>query len=777
MTTTADSTNSQALPDAVRTHTTVTHWGAYDVDSDGTEILGVRPFPKDPDPSPIGQSLRSVTKSRVMRPSIRKSWLEGGPGTRGDLRGVDPFVEVDWDTAFELVAKELDRVRTEHGNRAIFGGSYGWSSAGRFHHAQSQLHRFLNVIGGYTSKRDTYSHAAGEVITPHILGHNYWDLQQEHTSTSVIAEHSDLVVSFGGIPMKNAQVQNGGMGKHTLRGWLEQAKDRGCEFINISPIRDDVMADLDADWMPIRPGSDVAVICGLMHTLETEGLADHDFLDVYCHGWPELRSYLVGEHDGVAKSAEWAAEISEIPAEAIRTLARSMAAGRTMLNIAWGVQRADYGEHTWWATVALAAVLGQIGLPGGGFGFGYGAVGSIGNGVTRMPFPALPQGENPVEDYIPVARIADLLERGGESYTYNGEDRVYPHIEVVYWAGGNPYHHHQDLNRLNRAWAQPATVIVHEPFWTATAKRADIVLPSTTPLERYDIGGSPREDFLFAMEPVIERVGESRDDYEIFTGIAACMGLEEAFTEGRTPQQWIRHFWDEFQTRFPEYPTYDEFVELGNVQHAHVPESTKNLLEAFRRDPVGNALPTPSGKIELYSEAIAGFDIDDCPPLPAFSEPKEWLGNAGTYPLHMISNQPPGRLHSQLDHGETSTNRKIAGRERMRIHPDDAGPRGLATGGTARVFNARGSCFVGVEVTESVRSGVIELPTGAWYDPVDPAIPGSPCRHGNPNVLTRDEGTTGLGQGPVAQSCLVDVEPAPGAPAPDPFSGPAFVKA
>ena len=198
------------------------------------------------------------------------------------------------------------------------------------------------------------------------------------------------------------------------------------------------MTELDADWLPIRPGTDVAVMLGLMHTLASEGMADLAFLDSHCHGWPQLHAHLMGSDDGVAKTAEWAAEISEIPAETIRALAPAMVSKRSMLNIAWGVQRAHAGEHTWWSLVALASVLGQIGLPGGGFGFGYGAVGSIGNGVTRLPFPALPQGENPVSDFIPVARIADLLERSGEAYTYNGEHKAYPHIELVYWGRREP---------------------------------------------------------------------------------------------------------------------------------------------------------------------------------------------------------------------------------------------------------------------------------------------------------------------------------------------------
>lgn len=754
--------------------TTVTHWGAFDVDSDGTEITGVRPFAKDPDPSPIGASLEAVTRSRVLHPSIRKSWLEGGPGTRGDLRGIDPFVAVDWQTALDLAAAELERVRTDYGNQAIFGGSYGWSSAGRFHHAQSQLHRFLTTIGGYTSKRDTYSHAAGEVIVPHVVGYNYWDLQLEHTSMAIIAEHCELLVSFGGIPMKNAQIQNGGLGRHTLRGWLEQAKDRGTRFVNISPIRDDLMDELDAEWLAPRPGTDVAIMLAMMHTLVEEELADEAFLQRYCEGWSQLRAYLTGETDGIAKSASWASAIADLEADRIRSLARDLAGSRSMLNIAWGVQRADYGEQTWWALIALASVIGQIGLPGGGFGLGYGAVASIGNGVTRRPFPSLEPGSNPVDEFIPVARIADLLEKPGGQYTYNGEDRTYPHIEIVYWAGGNPFHHHQDLNRLNAAWQIPPTVIVHEPFWTATAKRADIIFPSTTPLERYDIGGSPREDFLFAMEPIIEPVGEARDDYDIFSDLATRLGAGEPFTEGRTSRSWIRHFYDSFREDFPEYPSYEDFVQEGHVQHPETREALKILLKDFRGDPDAYPLPTPSGKIELYSSTLASFDYDDCPPHPTFFEPKEWLGAVTRFPLQLISNQPPGRLHSQLDHGVTSTKRKIDGRERMRMHPSDAGARGLSDGDTAKVFNDRGTCYVGIEVSDGIRPGVVELPTGAWYDPVDPGTPDSACRHGNPNVLTRDEGTSSLAQGPVAQSCLVEVEKSLNAPTPDPYSGPAF---
>ena len=261
---------------------TVTHWGAYEVESDGTSISAVRPFADDPDPSPIGESLNDATRSRVARPSIRLSWLRDGPGAAPHLRGVEPFVEVAWDTALDLVAAELERVRTRFGNEAIFGGSYGWASAGRFHHAQSQLRRFLATIGGFTSKVDTYSHAAAEVLVPHVLGMSYAEVQASHTSWPVIAEHTDLIVTFGGIPTKNAQVQSGGQGRHMLRSWLEKAATRGTRFVNISPLRDDLVETLGAEWLPARPNTDVAIMLGLAHTIVGAGQHDTEFLERHC---------------------------------------------------------------------------------------------------------------------------------------------------------------------------------------------------------------------------------------------------------------------------------------------------------------------------------------------------------------------------------------------------------------------------------------------------------------------------------------------------------------
>jgi biotin/methionine sulfoxide reductase len=306
-------------------------------------------------------------------------------------------------------------------------------------------------------------------------------------------------------------------------------------------------------------------------------------------------------------------------------------------------------------------------------------------------------------------------------------------------------------------------VIVNEPFWTATARHADIVLPATTPLERNDIGGASSDNFIVAMKQAIAPVGEARNDYDIFAGLAGRLNVEAVFTEGLDEAGWLRRLYEDFRRRFNDVPDFDSFWAQNHLEFTDaVPgASHKVLLGDFRRDPQAHPLPTPSGRIEIFSETIAGFGYDDCPGHPTWMEPYERLGRAeGAYPLHLISNQPKTRLHSQWDHGEVSREAKVAGREVMTLNPVDAGVRGIAAGDLVRVFNDRGQCLASAVLSEAVMPGAVVLPTGAWFDPaVKDAGNGQRLeRHGNPNVLTRDHGTSRLAQGPSAHTCLVEVE-------------------
>ncbi len=742
---------------------TSNHWGTYRVETDNGKVSALHGFEQDNDVSPIGQGIIDVLDgpSRIKTPMVRKSWLESGPGAATDKRGADSFVSVSWETAEKLVAEELTRVKDNFGNNAIYGGCYGWSSAGRFHHAQSQIHRFLNCIGGYTRSKNTYSFASAEVILPHVIG-NMFELLIDTTSWPSVIDNTELLVAFGGIPIKNGQINAGGVGRHVQLEHLKAASQSGVEFVNISPIRSDVEDFTSALWLPIRPSTDAALMLAIAHTLFDEELFDTDFVQQYCVGFEALLSYLTGKDDGVVKSAEWAAVICAIDADSIRKLARDMASKRTMISVSWSLSRQDHGEQAYWAGVTIAAMLGQIGLPGGGITFGFSATNSIGDHRTKIPGASLPQGKNAVENFIPVARVSDMLLNPGKQFEFDGQTHTYPETHIVYWAGGNPFHHHQDINRLLKAWQQVDTVIVHDWCWNSLAKHADIVLPCTTTLERNDIAISPRDPYMVNMGKVQDAVGESRNDYDIFRGIARRMGVESAFTEGRNESDWLEWIYkktaDNAEAVGFTLPGYDEFKDKGWFRPD--PPSTPNImLEAFRLDPEANLINTPSGKIELYSKTIADFDYDDCPGHPCWLEPAEWLGgDTAQYPLHLISNQPATKLHSQLDHGSVSRAAKIKQREPIMLNLLDAESRQLKSDDVVRVFNNRGACLAAVVIDDQVMPGVVQMSTGAWYDPLEPGEIGSLCKHGSVNVLTLDKGSSKLGQGPIAHTCLIEVE-------------------
>jgi len=743
----------------VRNHS---HWGAFLAKVEGGRVVGVQPFEKDPDPSHLINAIpESVhSKSRIAQPMVREGWLKHGPGP-SEGRGREPFVPVSWDKALDLIAGEIERVRREHGNAAIMGGSQGWSSAGLFHEARMQLHRFLAASGGYVDQVMNYSFGAALAFLPHIVG-SPQSVVGPLTSWSSIARHSRLMVLFGGANPKNTLVSKGGCASHSTRGWIAELALAGVEVVNISPIRDDGPDAVRPEWIPIRPNTDTAMLLAMTHTLVSEGLHDREFLDKFCAGFDRVLPYLMGETDGQPKSADWATSITGVPAETIRTLARRMAATRTMVTASWSLQRAHHGEQPYWAVVLLASALGQIGLPGGGFGFGYGSGAGIGDPPLSFAAPAMDAIKNPINVTIPAARISDCLLNPGAPYDFNGKRGTYPDIKLVYWAGGNPFHHHQDTNKLRRAWAKPDTVVVHEPWWTATARHADIVLPATTSLERNDIGGARRDKFIMAMGQAVPPVGQARNDFDIFSALAKRLGVAETYTQGRDENAWLRHLYENCRhsagANAAALPDFDTFWKTGYLE---IPAASEEyvIFGDFRADPEKHKLRTPSGKIELYSEKIAAFGYDDCPPHPTWIEPWEWLGgqDAKTYPLHLVSSQPRDRLHSQMDCGPVSAGGKIAGRQAITMHPADAKARGINAGDVVRVHNARGSCLAGAIVSDTVSAGIVNLSCGAWYDPADGGEQAL-CLHGNANVLTRDQGTSKLGQGPSSATALVQLE-------------------
>ena len=332
--------------------TTATHWGTYRGEVRGGRLVALHPFEGDPDPSPIARNVPASLDhpARIRRPAVRRSFLEKGHAAGGEGRGAEPFVEVGWDEALDLVAAEVDRVGATHGNEAIFGGSYGWASAGRFHHAQSQLHRFLNCVGGYTRSVNAYSYAAAQVIVPRVLGDSR-GLLHGHTSWSSVAEHAELVRDVRRHAAQERPGRPGRDGAGTSSGSSCCGPGRGGARFVAARARCATTRSRSStpSGCRSRPSTDAALMLGLAHTLVAEGLHDRDFLDRCTVGFDRFEAYLLGRADGQAKDAEWAAAITGLDAGRIRALARAAwRPGRTMLSVSWSVQRTDHGEQPYW---------------------------------------------------------------------------------------------------------------------------------------------------------------------------------------------------------------------------------------------------------------------------------------------------------------------------------------------------------------------------------------------------------------------------------------------
>ena len=386
----------------------------------------------------------------------------------------------------------------------------------------------------------------------------------------------------------------------------------------------------------------------------------------------------------------------------------------------------------------------------------------VGNNVKKFKTPILPTNTGSADSYIPVARVGDLLLHAGEKYKYKGDSYIYPDIRMIYWAGGNPFHHHQDLFRFERGWQKPDTVVVHETHWTATARRADIVLPATTTLERNDIGASSSDNYLIAMKKSIDPLEEAKSDYDIFSKLSYNLGFGDKYTENLDEISWLKKLYAKASEETADLGiTFPDFDVFWKNEYLEIPknEPGRDAFSEYRNDPLKHALSTESGKIQLYSRRIMGMSSEGCKGHPEWLESQEWLGAilAHKYPLHLLSTQPSTRLHGQFDAVGASLASKIKGREPARMHPDEGHKRGIKNGDIIKIFNDRGACLAGASLSNSVRKGVIQLSTGAWFEPgLDKD--GKPLElHGNPNVLTPDRGTSDLSQGCSAQSTLVDI--------------------
>ncbi|WP_200883629.1 trimethylamine-N-oxide reductase TorA [Chelonobacter oris] len=720
------------------------------------------------------------SNARIKYPMVRKSYLENPGKSDTGLRGRDEWVQVSWDKALELVDGELKRVRETYGVTGVFAGSYGWKSSGVLHSCRTLLHRYMNLTGGFVGTKGDYSTGAAQVIMPHVLG--TIEVYEQQTSWEVVLENSDIIVLWSANPMTTLRIAWTSTDQQGV-DYFKKLKESGKRILCIDPVKSESCEYLGAEWIPINTATDVPLMLGIAHTLISEGKHDTEFLKKYTIGYDKFEPYVLGQaEDGIVKNAEWASQICGIPADVIKKLALDFAANRTMLMAGWGMQRQRHGEQTHWMLVTLAAMLGQIGLPGGGFGLSYhysngGAPTTTGGSLSSISATVGNNSDNTGMSWLtktseysfPLARISDALLNPGKKIQYNGTEITYPDIKFIYWTGGNPFTHHQDTNTLVKAWQRPETIVVNEIYWTPTARMADIVLPVTTSYERNDLtmSGDYSMMHVYPMKKAVEPQFEAKSDYDVFAALAKLAGVEEKFTEGKSEMDWLKAF---YQTAYDSarknrviMPRFEQFWQENKPVTFKAAEKAKKWVryEEFRNDPLLNPLGTPSGKIEIYSDTVAKMGYDDCKGHPTWFVPEEYAGNVTTEaPLALVTPHPYYRLHSQLCFSAELRNYyTVNGREPVLIHSDDAKARGIANGDIVRLFNQRGQVLAGAVVTDGIIKGTVALHEGAWYDPQGLGSDEKPlCKFGNPNVLTMDIGTSKLAQGNSPNTAILQVE-------------------
>lgn len=737
-----------------------THFGPfYGVVRDGV-LEDIIPQSSDANPSVLVRGIvdRTYSNTRVKFPFVRKSYLAKTKGHER-LRGREEFVRVSWDMALDLVYKKLKEIP----NKEIFNASYGgWGHVGRLHNSNGVAGRFFNTtIGGAIGTDGEYSNGAAGKTVPTIMGD--LEVYSHQTVHEQMIANTKVYVLWGADLFKCNRIDYV-VPNHVNDLYYPEYKKSGMKFISIDPIYTDTAEAFNAEWIKIRPNTDVALALGMMHHLYTTKKYDKDFVEKYTFGFDRFLPYLLGQTDKVPKTPEWASKITEVSASKIKELADLMVSTRSFIAGNWACQRAQYGEQADFALITLASMIGQIGTAGGGIGF---SMHYSGGGQARADHNSpggLAQGRNRVGIDLPASRISEAILNPGKTIKFKGQEMVYPKIKMMHCCGASVLGHHPNTNELIRAMRTLDTVVVHEPWWTPFAKMADIVLPATSTLERNDItgGGSYSRNMVYAMKQVIAPIHESKDDYEIFRELAKKFGdkVEGRYTNDKTQMQWIEEFYNKSDA--PEIKDFATFWKDGFLEFP-IDKSARSFVrhKEFRDDPVGNKLATETGKIQIFSEKFDSYQLPDFKGHCYWFEPSEYLGDAKKtkkHPFHLLSPHPKYRIHSQLDNTWVRDVYKIQGREPIMINTNDAKKLGIAHKEVVEVYNDRGRLLAGAFVTDNIREGVVAISEGAWYAPEASKDEYPRCNGGHVNVLTSSVPTSQMAQAVAANTCLVAIK-------------------
>ena len=678
-------------------------------------------------PDTLGpRQIRACQRGRSMRERIYSADRLKYPMKRVGRRGEGKFERISWDEAIKTIAREWRRIRDTYDNEAIY-----WqycSGQQSLVNSRRAWWRLMNLMGGYLKYYGSYSNAQLSAAFPLTYGGRPASLPSE-------IANAELYVLFGNNPSVT-RPSGGGKG-FQVDAALSRHRPR---IIVIDPAFTDTASTRADEWIPIRPGTDAALVSALAYEWITKGQVDQAFLDRYCVGYDEktlpasapkgadYKSYILGHGpDGVAKTPEWASPITGIPVDVIRHLAHQMAKTKPLfVSQGWGPQRTANGENNARAIAMVPILLGQVGLPGT----------NSGEHEGNTPFPAvyLPVGTNPVKATIPVYLWTDAIVRGSEmtreTDALKGAERLKTGIKMILNSGGNTMiNQHGDCNWTHKVLEDESKLeflVVCDNMMTPSARYADILLPDTLGPETDDLtanGGSHGDVAgLLAIQKAIEPAWEQKPSWEICRLLARELGLEEQYTEGRTQFEWVKWCYEETRKKVPQMPTFEEFWKTGR---AIVWNYRKDpiALEKFRADPEKNKLKTPSGKIEIYSEKLARETADwklpegdVITPIPTFQQTWDMPGSAEAkkYPLQCFGFHGHGRIHSTF---HNLPRLRSLHPDAIYMNPVDAAARGISDGDMTYIFNDRGTVRLPARVTPRLMPGVVTMPQGAWYNP------------------------------------------------------------
>ena len=680
------------------------------------------------DDAPEADQLRACLRCRALRKLVHHPDRLTHPMKRVGERGKGEFERISWDEAYDTVISELNRVKETHGNASILlGGGGGY--LGALHNGGRAASKLLSLFGGYTT---SYGNVSSEGPV--------WAVMTQYGSVMVGNSRDDLlnsklIILWGWDP--NRMISGTNTMYHVIK-----AREAGARVISVDPRYNDSAVVAADEWVPIRPGTDTAVMVSMAHVMIKENLQDQAFLDRYTLGFDKFRDYVLGIEDGVEKTPAWASEISAVPADTIVRLAREYATTKpAALMDCQGPARSPMGEQYNRCAMTLCAMTGNVGRPGG----------SAGGGLMGIPVghmfrgSGIPGMRNPAEAGGPSIRgTLDLnLRLVRRIHTNKIFDAIlegtaggYPaDIKMIWFIANNLMNQRGNTNKAARALKSVEFIVVNELFMTPTARYADILLPVTSVAERSDLTRPwPSGPYFTHVNRAIEPIGECKSDFEIVCEMAERMGFKDFNTMSEA--EWLRIFVEKNPETGPLIPDYDRFKREG----IHRVKLDKPIVAFSQQieDPENHPFETPSGKIEIFSQRVADINDPALPPIPKYVRTPEDRFDplAEKYPLQLLTPHPKNRVHSELYLVDWL---READPHRAWINPVDAEPRGIENGQEVHVFNDRGKLAIAAWVTERIIPGVVSIPEGAWYDPDENGIDRGGCA----NVLTRDDYSPG----------------------------------